>query len=310
MAMREMEFTYLLLIPLVGLILMFILNKRTTWAIIQDSRITRVIHYYLIYLFGISLAKTNANDILQHYSLHIIRELLFFIALFMAAIFAIVTNNHYDKSIDEISNPNRPLIRDNHSLKVYLLIGVLNLLCSIIISLFLGIDYVIIIVGISFIYFVYSCPPLRLKRFVFLAKLLIGLNHLLICIEAYQIAGGAWKEFPVFWTVFLGIGISLLANIIDIKDVDGDQRAGIKTLPVLIGIPKTKLFLAVVILMTYTALIWHYEILLIQLIIAVTGLIHLSILLISSINDKWLFLFHNLLFVGLNGIQILSLTNF
>jgi len=299
-----------MLIPICGIIVMFILNARTTRAIFKDSRFTRVFHYFLVYLFGISLAQTKPSDIIQFVSDHYLRELLFFISLFMAAIFAIVTNNIYDRSIDEVSNPKRPLVGETHSLKTYVVIGILNLLVSIAIALFLGTAYVLIIVGITFLYFIYSCPPLRLKRVVFLAKILIGMNHLLICIGGYEIGGGEWTDFPVFWTLFMGIGISLLSNVIDIKDVNGDQKAGIKTLPVLIGVPRTKIFLAFVVLITYTAVIWHYEILLIQLIIAVSGVIHLLILLISSINDKWLFLFHNLLFVGLNCIQILSLTNF
>lgn len=306
--MFRVENAYLFLIPLLGIIVLFLRDKITVLAILKDSRITRVIHYFLIYLFGISLMIPQWKAFSEHLGSNLINEIMFFIGLYFSALFAIVTNNLADVEIDQISNRERPTIRGGMSSKSYLQFGVLFLIISLTTGFLLGLTYFLILLGLTIIYYIYSCEPFRFKRIPILAKLLIGMNHLIICMGGFIAAGGEWEGFPIFWIIFILVGISLSANVIDIKDVEGDRIAGIKTLPVIFGTHRTRLFLSVVLILLYSSLIWYYNLLFLQLLVGSVGLIHIVFLLNTQLKDKMLFLLHNTLFVGLIALQFLSST--
>ena len=101
-------------------------------------------------------------------------------------------------------------------------------------------------------YFLYSMPPLRLKRVPVFSKLVIGVNSLLTFILGYGFFTGQTMVpivFPVFFLVFLAAS----ANFIDLKDRDGDIAAGIKTLPVIVGMPLAQKFIGGAFFLTYLA---------------------------------------------------------
>jgi 4-hydroxybenzoate polyprenyltransferase len=79
----------------------------------------------------------------------------------------------------------------------------LSLLFSFSLALLIEWVYFISVLGISIIYFIYSCKPFKFKRFVLFAKLLIGINSFISAICGFVIAGGAWNEFPILWRISL-----------------------------------------------------------------------------------------------------------
>jgi 4-hydroxybenzoate polyprenyltransferase len=91
-------------------------------------------------------------------------------------------------------------------------------------------------------YYIYSKKPLYLKRWFFLASPLLAFNALLIAMAGFFLISANQKilAFPIETIWFMLIGFSIVTNLKDIKDIEGDRAAGIKTLPVIFGQEKAK----------------------------------------------------------------------
>jgi 4-hydroxybenzoate polyprenyltransferase len=66
-------------------------------------------------------------------------------------------------------------------------------------------------------------------------------------------ASGEIVEFPPLIILYFLVFFALAANMIDIKDYEEDGRAGIRTLPVLVGLDRSKLLVGVFLLLAHGA---------------------------------------------------------
>ncbi len=88
-------------------------------------------------------------------------------------------------------------------------------------------------------YFLYSMPPLQLKRVTFFSKLLISLNSLILVLLGQLFHSGDFG-LPLNIIIFFFVCVTATLNFIDLKDYEGDKNAGIKTLPVALGLDRSK----------------------------------------------------------------------
>lgn len=271
--------------------------------LLKDSRLSRILHYLLLALFGASLYVKSSTELLD--SSLILRFCLFFFLLFYAGQFAIITNNIEDLEADKLSNPMRPLVQMRISKKPYLKIAVLCQVYALILAAFAGFPELLTISAISLVYFLYSVPPFRLKRYVIFAKFLIGVNSFIVALYGFLISGGKILDFPVHWAIFILVPVSLMANFIDLKDTDGDRHTGIKTLPVLLGQRKATYFIAGATLISYVYAAFLLSDLSVSLLIAILAVIHVYLLLRIPYKEGPLFLLHNSLFLGLIVVILL-----
>lgn len=237
-----------LLPPIVGLLF----APKLTKEILKDLRIPRIINYIALACMGIALVlrAPEMRHFLSDFDFWL-RFGVMVMGLTYAAVFAIVTNNIADLAADKISNPDRPLVQAQVNQKSYLVAGIFCLAFALLISFLVQIELFWGILAISSGYFIYSCKPFRLKSVPLLAKLMIGFNALSVALMGYAMAGGDWLAFPLSWLFFILVPLSLAANFIDLKDIEGDRATGIKTIPVLIGETNAKHFMAISALACY-----------------------------------------------------------
>lgn len=274
--------------------------------LVLDIRLGRILHYFVLFLVGIVLKNNTISLIYKTEPVVWMEAGLYFIVLVYAAVFAIASNNIEDIEIDQLTNTNRPLVKNAVDPKLYDRISKISLLFSLVFSVLIGIEFFLAILGISLIYYIYSCKPFKLKRFVFLAKFLIGINSLISAVCGFYVAGGDLKQFPVFWLLFILIPVSLMANFVDLKDTVGDKAAGIKTLPVLLGETNAKRLIALFTISAYVWVFFYFNTVWIALLLIVTCSVHVFLLFRKPYQEKPLFLLHNSLFIGL---IVLVLTN-
>jgi 4-hydroxybenzoate polyprenyltransferase len=188
--------------------------------------------------------------------------LLAIVALVAAGMFSICQNDIYDEKIDVISNPERPLasgILSKNDMetasKIFLLFAVLAAYASSMYVLFFT-------CLMLFIYFIYSNPPLRLKRFGILNSFLVSLACTGAVLDGFFLANADKSILAFPFSLVLGIIIfhTIVANIRDIKDFEGDRVEGIKTLPVLLGLNKSKKMIAGSICFFYLLIPWYFHI--------------------------------------------------
>lgn len=244
--------TSLLIITVVILPLaFFIFQKKLFSVIIKDIRLGRILHYIALMVFGASLffKAVGAYDKITLDTLLLF--CLFTVTLVYAAVFAIVTNNIEDIEADKITNPHRPLVKNTVQQRPYFLVGIICISVALLTAILVDVSLFISILLISVGYYIYSCKPFRLKRIPFLSKFIIGLNSLTVTMGAFCLAGGELSDFPLLWLVFILFPLSLSANFVDLKDIEGDRQTGIKTLPVFFGEKKALVIISVSTFITY-----------------------------------------------------------
>ncbi len=236
----------------------FLGARKKLIALLKNSRLERLFYFFLLSIFGVVLAhgtwSTNWIDI-QSY-------ILATITLICAGMFSICQNDIQDEVIDTVSNKNRPLITKDLSKndleiasKIFLIFALLSAYASSLYILFFT------CLGLS-IYFIYSNPPLRLKRFVILNSSLVGLACLSAVLGGFFLVSPnkAITAFPFGLAVAIVIFHIAVSNIRDIKDFEGDRVARIKTIPTLLGLKKSKKLIAGIICFFFLLIPWYFHI--------------------------------------------------
>jgi 4-hydroxybenzoate polyprenyltransferase len=80
----------------------------------------------------------------------------------------------------------------------------------------------------------YSAPPLRLKRYPFVASSTIAVFALIVLSLGFY-SGQPTTEFPTSLALVILVSYNLAINTKDLKDYEGDKNSGVFTLPVLLG---------------------------------------------------------------------------
>lgn len=232
---------YLLLTFVLGSIAYYLYKKEYFEEILNDIRPYRVTHYLLMLPFGVGLAMY-----LGDFSTPLATTSNFFftltpISLLFACLFSIVVNNIEDYEIDKVSNVDQSLVRGTIPFEHYKFLGLLFSGLAVFYAAAVNLKVLFVIVLFMGSYFLYSDPPLRLKRIPIVSKVAITFNSLILAMLAYARVGPAEiLDFPLSVTVMFLVFLTLAFNFIDIKDYEGDKKAGIKTLPVLLGLKKAK----------------------------------------------------------------------
>jgi len=217
---------------LLGLLLFWKIDKEKFISVLKNSRPERINFYTASLFCGIVFAYINrlGNPIVPMDILGVVCLFVSWTALWMHAVHL---NDIYDIEIDKISNTERPLVSNSLTIfemkdfgKVWLGIALLGSWCAGFYPFFMALVYV----ACSY---VYSVPPLRLRRLPLVPSFLIGVASLATILSGYFFISTS-KEisaFPIFLAIGIVIMVTLAINFKDIKDIEGDKANGIMTIP-------------------------------------------------------------------------------
>lgn len=154
-------------------------------------------------------------------------------------------NDYYDRDIDAINEPYRPIPSGAIALwqvKVQIWLLLLAGLAAA-----WGLDrwaqhdrpiLLLLALGGSFISFIYSAPPLKLKQNGWLGNYALGASYIALPWWAGQALFGelSWATAALTLAYSLaGLGIAVVN---DFKSVEGDKALGLQSLPVVFGVKK------------------------------------------------------------------------
>ena len=152
-------------------------------------------------------------------------------------------NDFYDREIDAINEPYRPIPSGAISLPQVVAQMLILLLAGLAVAYGLdrtaGHDFpVITVLAIfgSFLSYIYSAPPLKLKQNGWLGNYALGASYIALPWWAGHALFGELNLTIVILTLvysFAGLGIAIVN---DFKSVEGDRTLGLQSLPVMFGI--------------------------------------------------------------------------
>lgn len=245
---------YFLIIFLMGLLIAYLSNKDYFKLIIKDIRPCRLIHFELMFPIGLIIALVTVSPDKFVIADNAVFHLIFIpISIAFGWLYSVIMNNIEDYEIDRISNRARPLARSQISLEAYRKLSWVCLAASLFYAAAVGFTAFFIILLFIGNYFLYSMPPFRLKRVPLLSKFVISLNSLIFVMLGFAFMTGTLYGFPKPLIALFLIGFTAGINFIDIKDYEGDKRAGIKTLPVILGLKRAKFFIGLCFMAIYSS---------------------------------------------------------
>jgi 4-hydroxybenzoate polyprenyltransferase len=254
---RLAAYHFLLFLPLPLSAILYLAGPKTFLAFVRDLRYLRLAHYLLMLAIGLALGFKSSPQPLT--ILTVFQIVLVPVAVVLAAIFAITSNNVEDKKIDCLSNQNRPLVTGEIDQALYEKVGWFALAGALFYAAMAGFQAFFAILFVTGTYYLYSVPPVRFKRVFVLSKLVIAANSLALMMLGFVLAGRSLGDFPRPISAFVLIGFTLATNFIDLKDYVGDKYGGIRTLPVLLGPTLSKKLIAVSFFLVYLAAFFAFS---------------------------------------------------
>jgi len=147
-------------------------------------------------------------------------------------------NDWYDREVDAINEPNRPIPSGRIPGRWGLYIGCAWTVLSVLVAATLGRwVFIAAVVGLGLAW-AYSAPPLRLKRNGWWGNTACAFSYegLAWMTGAAAMLGGALPPAPSLALAFLySAGAHGIMTLNDFKSVRGDRQMGIHSLPVLLG---------------------------------------------------------------------------
>lgn len=147
-------------------------------------------------------------------------------------------NDWYDRHVDAINEPNRPIPSGRMPGRWGLYVACVWTLLSLAVGAMLGTwVFGATIVGVALAW-AYSAPPLRLKENGWWGNAACGLCYegLAWVTGAAVMLGGALPNWQVLTLAGLySLGAHGIMTLNDFKSIEGDRRMGVKSLPVMLG---------------------------------------------------------------------------
>lgn len=154
-----------------------------------------------------------------------------------------ILNDYYDREIDAINEPYRPIPSGAISLP--------QVVVQIWVMLFsgIGLAYVldrwaghefptitVLAIAGSFLSYIYSAPPLKLKQNGWLGCYALGASYIAIPWWTGHALFGELSPTIILLTLFYSFSGLGIAIVNDFKSVEGDRALGLKSLPVVFGV--------------------------------------------------------------------------
>lgn len=176
-------------------------------------------------------------------------------------------NGVYDRYIDSINKPHRPIAKGTISLKRGFTYSIILYIISLFFGLFLNFIFIGIVLLSIILTVFYSVPRISLRS-KFIINTMTGLVFYgLLC----PLAGWALypeNPIPIEIIIFLFILGSGIAITKDFEDVRGDRIYSVKTLPTVLGIERTSFLTKILIVLSFVYMAW----------ISLTGIVDLRYL--------------------------------
>ena len=167
-------------------------------------------------------------------------------------------NDWYDRHVDAINEPNRPIPSGRIPGQWGLYIAIFWSGLSLALGAMLGTwAFVATVVGVALAW-AYSAPPFRLKLNGWYGNAAVGLSYegLAWFTGAAVLLNGLPSPVIIFLAAAYSFGAHGIMTLNDFKAIEGDKQLGIRTLPVQMGPERAAWFACILMALAQFAVIW------------------------------------------------------
>ncbi|NER83892.1 MAG: chlorophyll synthase ChlG, partial [Leptolyngbya sp. SIO1D8] len=152
-------------------------------------------------------------------------------------------NDFYDREIDAINEPYRPI--PSGAISIPQVVAQILVLLGAGLAVAYGLDQwakhtfpiiTMLALGGSFLSYIYSAPPLKLKQNGWLGNYALGASYIALPWWAGHALFGTLTWTIALLTLFYSLAGLGIAVVNDFKSVEGDRQLGLKSLPVMFGV--------------------------------------------------------------------------
>jgi len=228
-------------------LLLFLSSKRIFALLKASLRPVRIVHYLSLAIFGIFLGLSFSS--LEYPLYNFLYGAAFLIYTALMYQFASLANDYFDGDLHMRAKKYQGAIDKGQ-------VGILAIAC-LILSLMLASSIspeisVISVTILSFSY-LYSAPPIRMKRIPILSSMTLASIALLVVFGGFATFAGedSVELFP--WELAFAVFIvyTLGTNYKDLKDRENDEKNKVYTIPVLLGIKRGKAVIAALVALSF-----------------------------------------------------------
>lgn len=243
---------YLLLLALL-VALFFMADKKKVQAVVKNARFPQLIYHAGLLFAGLGMGFLVYPQNFNLNLFSVLATMILTAGVWLAWIASVIVNDIYDFKIDEISNPDRPLQKKIFNVREYGELGVIVFLLSILGGLVIGLKFTALLFIYQFIAWVYSATPFRLKKFPVLATLISAAASLVVFFIGFTLMSGDQNIQGLSFRIILLLiaALTLSLPIKDFKDIEGDKKYDIWTIPVLLGEEKGRMIVSASVFLSF-----------------------------------------------------------
>ncbi len=260
-------------------------------ALMTSVRPTRLLTQIFLFGAGGFFAFTRLNNAEIFTPQFILSLIAVASAILFSWLFGVFLNDVADARIDSVTNPGRPIPRGIISPAEMVNLSIVAGLITFFSSFVLGYKVFFIFLVILAIGYLYSTPPLRLKKWLFISNLAMGATGALMFVAGYLMfnANNTIINLPPAISLLVFAATTLLASVKDLKDYAGDKVGQAYTVLTVWGLKKGKLIIALMAfaaIMLFPILLRRSDLLWVSL---AFGVAEIFIILDKRSRELWVF---------------------
>lgn len=247
--------SYIYFIILVALLAVFYYweNREKFWAVIKNARFPQIIYHAGIFFIGIGLGVLNYRQNFRLDFFSFLAATVLLLCVILSWLASVAINDIYDFPVDTVSNRERPLPKNILTHKEYLQFGLICFFLALLGGITISLPFIAFFAVYQFLAWLYSAPPFRLKRFPIVATFMSASASIIILFIGYALMsdGQTIHTLSIRIVFLLLIAYTLSLPVKDFKDIEGDKKDGIWTIPVLFGEKNGRLIVATGVFISY-----------------------------------------------------------
>jgi 4-hydroxybenzoate polyprenyltransferase len=283
--------TILLTLLIIQLLLTYrICSREKFLALGKSVRFTRLLTQFFIFLSGAVFAYTKLDNKNIWSFDFVMMAIMATGAVLSSWLFSVYLNDIADQRIDRISNAERPLPRGIINVNEARNLAIVTALLTLAMALTLGFNLFFLFLVILALGYIYSAPPLRLKKWFLLSNLAMTTSGTILFVIGYLLvnANNAITNLPQNIVILAFCVLFLLSSIKDLKDYQGDPVDKVTTVFTIFGLRRGKLIIAIatfVALMLFPIILKNPDLLLISISF---GIAEFFLIFDRKLREKWI----------------------